>query len=153
MRVIFLVIKFGVLAITYLFIIRVFYFILSDLNRVSQKGGAPQARPQPQSGAELVVTGSSDPLLRPGEIFILGDNTRLGRGPHNHVNIADTFVSHDHAQIIFKTGKHFLEDLGSINGTYINGVRVSGAMPLAHGDVIRIAGVTFKFVRWQYEVE
>ncbi len=153
MRVVFLVLKFGLLAILYLFILRVFHFILTDLRRVSAKGANRTPGKQVPSGAELVVTESNDPAVRPGEVIKLSAATRVGRGKHNHLSLTDSFVSHDHMQIIFKQGKFFLEDLNSINGTYINGVRVKEPVSLSHGDAIRIAGVSFKFVRWEYEVE
>ncbi|MCL4439469.1 MAG: FHA domain-containing protein [Firmicutes bacterium] len=154
MRVLLLVLKFGLLAIIYLFIIRVFYFILTDLRRVPSRAvGRPDGRPAVGAGAELVVIESNDPSVRQGEVIHLTGKTRIGRGGSNNVIVTDNFVSHDHAQIIFRQENFYLEDLDSVNGTYINGVRVNEAMPLAHGDTIRIAGVTFKFVRWNYEVE
>ncbi len=153
MRVILLAVKFVFLAIIYLFILRVFYVIISDLRRSSAGPQPSRTGHMPSSGAELVVTASKDPSAKEGEIIRLGVETRIGRGPHNHVKLTDNFVSHDHAQIIFKQGNYFLEDLGSVNGTYINGVRLTGLTPLTHGDTIRIAGATFKFVRWEYEVE
>ncbi len=153
MRIFLLVIKFGLLAILYLFIIRIFYFILSDLRRVSCKAGKYGAGQQAMAGAKLVVTESNDPSISRGEVVNMHSETLLGRGHHNQIIITDPFVSHDHAKIIFQQGDFFLEDLGSINGTYINGVRVTGSERLTHGDTIRIAGVTFKFVRWEYELE
>lgn len=101
MRVVLLVLKFGLLAILYFFILRVFYFILTDLRRVSARGGPRPAGQQAVCGAELVVTESNDPSVRPGEIIKLGAETRLGRGRHNHIKLTDAFVSHDHMQIIF----------------------------------------------------
>lgn len=155
MRLIFLAVKFSLLAVIYLFIMRVFYFILTDLRRTSDK--TPQSQTgtsrQAGSGAELVVTESRDPSVEPGRIIPLGEKTSLGRDRHNDVRFSDTFVSHDHAQIILNQDNYYIEDLESINGTYINGEKAAGPVSLAHGDTIKMAGVTFKFVRWEYEVE
>ena len=153
MKAILLIIKFATLAIIYLFLLRVFYFIVTDLrhrgNRVFGQAEASRA----SSGAELVVTGSNDPSLKQGEVIYLDRQTHLGRGSHNNIKMTSSFASHNHARIIFQDDGFFLEDLNSINGTYINGVRVNESVPLVHGDTIAIAGVTFKFVRWEYEVE
>lgn len=154
MRIILLVIKFGLLAILYAFILRVFYFIVNDLRRAAGKGQVPKAAsPLPSLGAELVVTESKDPAVHQGEIIKLGYKTTIGRAANHRIVLSDTFVSHDHAVIIFQNRNYYLEDLNSVNGTYINGMRANEPVSLKHGDTIKIAGVTFKFVRWEYEVE
>lgn len=153
MQLVLLVVKFLLLGIIYLFIFRVFYLIIRDLRKISETSSGQRPIRRDSSGAELVVTESSDPGLRQGDAVYLGTEIRIGRGPQNDVRMADAFVSHDHTRIIFRQGQYFLEDLGSVNGTYINGVRVSDPTPLNHGDTIRIAGAIFKFVRWEYEVE
>jgi len=148
-----LAIRFILLAIVYVFIFRVFYYIISDLRRVSDKGSIQPAEQTGVTGAELVVTESTDPHIRKGDVIYLGGVTHIGRGAHNHIKIGDSFASHDHAQIIFEKENFFLKDLDSVNGTYINGARVSAPTLLRHGDTIRIAGATFKFARWEYEME
>ncbi|PKM81723.1 MAG: hypothetical protein CVU89_08200 [Firmicutes bacterium HGW-Firmicutes-14] len=153
MAVILLVLKFTLIAIIYFFILKVFRIALADLKRVSKRKGDRSAEGIPVSGAELVVTGSTDPAIRQGEVFRLKKLTGIGRNRDNTVNIQDSFVSHDHARIIFKEGSYILEDLDSVNGTFINGARIKDPVTLEHGDAVRIAGVTFKFVRWEYEVE
>ncbi|TLN08512.1 FHA domain-containing protein [bacterium] len=83
----------------------------------------------------------------------------IGRGEDNQVNLTGSFASHRHARIIFRAGNYFLEDLGSTNGTYINGVRITDPMQLRDGDLIKVAGVALRFVsapfevRWEHEVE
>ena len=52
--------------------------------------------------------------------------------------IPDPGVSRRHARVIGENGALILEDLGSSNGTYVNGERISGAVELAPGDEIRI---------------
>lgn len=153
MRSVFLVLKFGLLSALYFFILRVFYFIVSDIRRSSRKSNVPDRPDKAGVGAELVVTDSKVSDIRPGDIIRLAGETRIGRGRNNDLKINDSFVSHNHARIIFNHEDFFLEDLDSINGTYINGTRTREKLPLEHGDTIKIAGVTFKFVRWEYEVE
>ena len=127
--------------------------MITDLRRKGTGNRGPGTPSHPLRGAELVVTGSSDLSLKQGHIIHLGQLCQVGRGGHNDITMSNSFASHNHARIIFRDNGFFLEDLNSINGTYINGVRVSEPVPLTHGDTVSIAGVTFKFVRWEYEVE
>lgn len=153
MRILFLVLKFSLLAVVYLFILRIFYFIITDLRHLSNTGDAGEEQRDAGIGAELVVTDSKMSAFKPGDVVRLGRETRIGRGKNNDLKISDNFVSHNHARIIFREQNFFLEDLNSINGTYINGVRVREPLLLKSGDSLKIAGVTFKFARWEYEVE
>lgn len=153
MRVFLLVIKFLILAVLYLFIFRVFKYIIRDLRRTAEREAVYPAVQAGACGAELVATESRDPHIRKGDVIYLGGETRIGRGVHNHINMADSFASHDHALITCQDENFYLQDLNSVNGTYINGMRVSEPTLLRHGDTIRIAGATFKFARWEYEME
>lgn len=60
----------------------------------------------------------------------------VGRDPGSTISISDTSVSTNHAEIIFENGKHKLIDLGSTNGTKVNGSTVEAPVELAHGDNI-----------------
>ncbi|HWI54511.1 MAG TPA: FHA domain-containing protein [Desulfobacteria bacterium] len=152
MRILFVVLKFTLLSLVYFFILRIFYFIITDLRHSSKEGETLGELTDAGIGAELVVTESTVSSLKPGDVVRLGGETRIGRGRNNDLKIPDNFVSHNHAIIIFKEQNFFLEDLNSINGTYINGVRVRESSPLKTGDSLKISGVTFKFARWEYEV-
>ncbi len=153
MRFLFLALKFSLLALIYLFILRIFYFIITDLRNSAKTNTALEELSDAGIGAELVVTESTVSSLKTGDVVRLGRETRIGRGRNNDFKIPDSFVSHNHARIIFKEQSFFLEDLNSINGTYINGIRVRDPLPLKTGDSLKIAGVTFKFARWENEVE
>src|SRR5258705_2837222 len=69
----------------------------------------------------------------------------LGRHPNNSIQLLDKIVSKEHC-IIEQRGDHFvLRDLGSLNGTYINGDRVRGEGPLKHGDEIALGATRARF--------
>jgi pSer/pThr/pTyr-binding forkhead associated (FHA) protein len=73
-----------------------------------------------------------------------GDNLR-GRGPDLLVWIDDESVSRRHARIRIRQGSAVLEDLGSKNGTYLAGRKISEPATLCDGDKIRIGPQTLTF--------
>jgi hypothetical protein len=90
----------------------------------------------------------SEPLLvvqkghEVGERFVLdGDSFTVGRDPKSDIFLNDVTVSRRHATIRRVGTEVSIEDAGSLNGTYVNGVRVDEGV-LEHGDVVQVG-------RWQ----
>src|ERR1700749_4366321 len=87
-------------------------------------------------------------ILQPAEgqqVVDLRAVNSLGRHPNNSIQLLDKIVSKEHC-IIEKRGSQFvLRDLGSLNGTYINGERVRGEGPLKHGDEIALGATRARF--------
>jgi pSer/pThr/pTyr-binding forkhead associated (FHA) protein len=72
------------------------------------------------------------------EVFLLSkETTTIGRKPNNDIYIDNLSVSGKHAQLITVRGDSFLEDLGSTNGTYVNGKLIKKHI-LIHGDNITL---------------
>jgi hypothetical protein len=94
-------------------------------------------------GPALIVqhTGQVFPLTTPV--------TTLGTDEGNVVVLADPVVSAHHARITWdpQSGAHFLEDLGSVEGTYVNERAVVGPRMLEDGDLIRLGNTTMEFFR------
>jgi len=79
---------------------------------------------------------------QPGQTFSLDkDSTSLGRDPGNDIVIDDPQVSRHHARVTRRGGLMVIEDLGSTNGTFINGMLLTGPHALASGDVIGLGDV------------
>jgi pSer/pThr/pTyr-binding forkhead associated (FHA) protein len=100
-------------------------------------GGRESRNIEPGNGAALVVqegpnSGTSHPLV--------SEITALGRQPDNHVVLDEPVVSRKHAVIEETDAGYYLRDLGSTNGTFVNGLRVEQDYVLQHGDVIRLGG-------------
>jgi hypothetical protein len=75
----------------------------------------------------------------PGATYPLsGDQLIIGRDASNAVAINDAEVSRKHARLTFQGGKYVLEDLGSTNGTFVNGQRLVGPVVLKAGDVVSL---------------
>lgn len=83
----------------------------------------------------------------PGTVFPLeGEQLILGRDPSNAVVINDPEVSRRHARLTFQGGRYVLEDLGSTNGTFVNGRRLTAPYVLKPGDVVSFgAEITLVF--------
>lgn len=69
----------------------------------------------------------------------------LGRAETMHLRIGDPTVSKRHARIEAERGAFWLIDLGSTNGTFVNGAPVVGAVALQDGDVVRFGSVVYNF--------
>jgi hypothetical protein len=90
------------------------------------------------------ITVRNGPLT--GHSFVLHqDVTTLGRTAGNDIIIPDGTVSRNHARLIFHAGKWSLEDVGSSNGSYVNGTRITRATPVMHGDTIRLGDEILSF--------
>ena len=75
----------------------------------------------------------------PGVTFPLeGDQLIIGRDSSNGVAINDAEISRKHSRLSFQGGKYVLEDLGSTNGTFVNGQRLAGPVVLKSGDVVSL---------------
>ena len=91
--------------------------------------------------AVLILLRDEVPLVR----FALGEVATLGRASECEVQLVDTELSRRHAQVRRTATGWELEDLGSRNGTRVDGVRVQGAVPLAPGAVIALGMHTLVF--------
>jgi len=79
------------------------------------------------------------PALQQGTTLDLKVPTRLGRGAENAIRLdGDDFVSTRHALLEPRPDGLWVEDVGSTNGTFVNGARVTTARHLVEGDVVRI---------------
>ena len=86
-------------------------------------------------GAALVIRSGGN---RVGESFPLeGDRMTVGRRPDSDVFLDDVTVSRDHALVVKRGGDFYLDDLGSLNGTYVNRRRIE-SHKLQHGDELQV---------------
>ncbi len=75
----------------------------------------------------------------PGVTFpLVGDQLTIGRDSSNAVAINDSEVSRKNSRLSFQGGKYVIEDLGSTNGTFVNGKRLTGPIVLKPGDVVSL---------------
>lgn len=134
-----LLLRLGIIVLLFLFLAQVLLIIRRDLRRVAaQRSGRGGRLRVLESGASNLSQGDSLPLL--------GVNS-LGRNPGNSLPVVDDFVSGEHLLLSYDGGLWKVEDLGSTNGTYVNGQRVDKAAILAYGDVLQLGRTKLRLER------
>lgn len=113
----------------------------------------PAKVPEPATRRSyLVLTVLAGPST--GALFsVETDETPIGREAGNAIAIGDPGISGRHARIVHREGNYLLEDLGSTNGSYVNGAAVSEPRRLIEGDRIQLGQGTVLGVRFQDRVE
>jgi pSer/pThr/pTyr-binding forkhead associated (FHA) protein len=98
---------------------------------------------EPSIGANLRIISAAH---RGSQFTLAGASTLIGRsrGPAE-VPIDDDNASREHCRIACDDGRYILHDLGSRNGTLVNGAKVSGEIALKHGDLIQIGRTVLEF--------
>ena len=95
-------------------------------------------------GPALVVRSGGG---RAGEHFSPeGERTTIGRSPDNDVFLDDVTVSRKHAVLVQDGGEFRIEDLGSLNGTFVNRRRIDAATRLESGDEVQIGKYRLSFI-------
>ena len=104
----------------------------------------PWLRAKPGPATRLVV---DQPVSKKGVTFDLGPEITVGRAAGCQIAlIDDTYVSQLHARVFERSGQVYVEDLGSTNGTYVNGHRVSAPTPMHKGDSLQIGSTVLEAV-------
>ena len=96
--------------------------------------------------AVLTVLEAADATMI-GQRFAFSDEISIGRGTDNDIILNDSFASHHHAVIALLNNLYVIEDMGSVNKTYVNGQAITGRQYLQSGDIITIGSVSFEFGR------
>jgi hypothetical protein len=147
--------KFGFLAVLYLFLLWVARSAMRDLRRYEGSSVAePVEAPNPvrsRRGPDLRA-GVSPRLevvaamgYEPGTSFDVGEGATLGRSNGADIRVDDPFASSAHARIFSRGDFMYVEDMGSTNGTYLNGRQLRNAERLKMADVIRIGDSEYRY--------
>lgn len=124
------------LALLTLFLWQLYRAMQQDLRRAARpaRGGGPLA---------LVATASSG-MTAPGRRYRVEGELRLGRLPDNSIVIDDDYASGHHARIWSDGGRCLIEDLGSTNGTLVNGRAARGTVVLEPGATVQVGGAVLR---------
>ena len=130
-RILFLVLLYG-------FLFAVARILLRDL-RAASRG--------PTELGRLIVLSSPHAEPPVGTSFPLDAVTTLGRDVNNTIVVDDPFASAEHTVLTFRGRAWYAEDVGSTNGTFVNGVPVERVAPLGFGDELQVGEVRFRLDR------
>jgi pSer/pThr/pTyr-binding forkhead associated (FHA) protein len=140
--------KYGLLALVYLFIWRAVRSVTRDLRVTSPGGGgggrAGASTTPPRAAGTVIVHGPDGARPR---TFKLGPSMAVGRAPECEIRLDDTYVSQEHARIFGKSDKWYVEDLGSTNGTYVNDQKLGAPAQVEPGDKIRVGTTVLELRR------
>jgi hypothetical protein len=150
--------KFGFLAVLFLFILWVARSSMRDLTQHDDSsvvmdgddgGGAVPRRerhvPDLRAGVDPRLEVVAAMGLDPGTAFDLAEGATMGRADGSDIPIDDPFASSVHARIFPRGQFMYIEDMGSTNGTYLNGRRLRAAERLKVGDAVRIGETEYRY--------
>jgi FHA domain-containing protein len=147
-----LVLKIAFLVLLYLFIWRIVRTAARDL-RLPQESfvlapgsipGLGDDAPQIEAGKIVVV---KSPALTEGDEWDLNSSSlTVGRSSQNDIQLKrDEYASSTHARIQPRRDGVWVEDAGSTNGTYLNGIRLTRPKRLTSGDIVRIGETELRY--------
>jgi hypothetical protein len=131
------ILKYCFLALLFLFLARVVRIVVLEMRApaVAAAGDGARASSSKRGGARLRIT---EPAAHKGETYSLSDELTVGRGGGCGVVLPDDqFVSTVHARLFRRGDDLFVEDLGSRNGTFVNGQQVTAPTRLKRGDRVQ----------------
>lgn len=139
-----LLVRAVVLILLYAFLGGVALVVWLDLRRSGRPAGAGAAAP----GARLIVLEPGDSDRPPGSALPLANVAGVGRDLDNEVVLQDATVSGRHAVVLRRDGAWWVEDLGSTNGSFLNGAPVRPELPalVRSGDVLQFGAVRLRLV-------
>lgn len=118
-----------------IFLSLVYLFVWQVARSMSTHIGVRPTRRHRRKGTRVVVVRSD---TNPGLQFVVEDSVVLGRSEQADVIITDPYSSDFHLRMTSKDGRIVLNDLGSTNGTYVNGRRVTAPTELGRGDAVQV---------------
>jgi hypothetical protein len=133
------VIRLLFLALLYWFLWSVVRVLLGDLRAAAREPVAELGR--------LMVLASPRGEPPVGVVFGLEAVNTVGRDVNNSIVLDDEFVSAAHAALTYRGRAWYVEDLGSTNGTYVNGEAIDDVWPLTYGDEVQIGQVRLRLDR------
>ncbi len=138
-----LVLRVAFIALIYLFLYQVGRVSVRELVTIGKiSSNMPQQAPmQSLATGMLEMIDSAESSWQNGTQFSLDYYTTVGRNSENSIAINDGFVSGSHAEISFNQGAWWLMDVGSTNGTQVNGQPVQGKVQLHNGDIVSFGRV------------
>jgi hypothetical protein len=119
----------------------------TPLEEQATDAAVPRLPPAPEPAAPALprLVADAVPGQAPGTEHEIGSGLLIGRGKVASLRVSDPLASARHARISREGDQFMLEDLGSTNGTFVNGVQMSAPTQLGEGDRVRLGESEFVF--------
>jgi pSer/pThr/pTyr-binding forkhead associated (FHA) protein len=140
-----LLLRVAFIALLYLFLFQIVRVSTRELVALSRSPARGRGTAKRRS-ASLVLVEPAESALPIGTTFGLNGQTVVGRHPDCDLIIQEPYMSSEHAQLTPANGRWQLQDLGSTNGTFLNGRQVVQAESVEPGDLIQFGRVKLEFV-------
>lgn len=141
-----LILRILFIVLLYLFLMQVVIAITRDLRKTSVQSSDASSKGSRIFG-HLVVVDSGPSNIQPGTRFDLEPQTIIGRGPTNTIQIPDSFISAEHTRLTYRNGAWYVQDAGSVNGTFVNNQPAREALRAQPGDIVRVGYIQFKLTQ------
>ena len=141
MEVTLLVLRLLLVVALYAFLGLIAALLWRDVRGASAREASSTAQARP---ARLVVLDPSDGAST-ADSYPLKPVTSIGRAPGNTIELTDTYCSAEHALVMWRASRWWIEDRGSRNGTLLNDVSIDTPVVLSGGDVVQIGRVRLRF--------
>ena len=138
------VLKFGFLAVLFLYLFWIAVSARKDLKR-NEDGSRTFSEGVPGGTRDAWLLVESSPELETGTRFDLFGGATLGRSGDADISFDDRYASGLHARVYPRGGRYFAEDMNSTNGTLLNGGPIQAEAELADGDLVAIGDTSFRF--------
>lgn len=138
-----LALRIAFIALIYLFLYQVGRLSVRELVTFGKVSSSVPEQPIQTATAMsmLELIDAAESSWNPGTQFPLDYYTTIGRNQENSIVLNDGFVSGTHAEISFDNGAWWILDLGSTNGTQLNGQPLHSKQQLNRGDIVSIGRV------------
>lgn len=142
-----LFLRIALVVVLYLAILQIVFVARREMRhevRAAAQGAPTRVR---RVVGHLVVLDRGSTQLQDGDIYDIEEITTLGRELTSSIPIESGYISTAHARILFdaQDSALWVEDMGSRNGTYVDGRKISGRVAVSPGSTLQVGDARFKF--------
>jgi hypothetical protein len=137
-----LALRIAFIGLIYYFLYRISRESIRELIAVGVSAPSTASPVLPTASSSLEIVDPAEARYSPGETLQLAHYTTIGRRPDNSLVINDSYISGTHAELVFDNGDWWVIDLGSTNGTFVNGSPIQARTRVGDGDIVQFGRVT-----------
>lgn len=143
-NIVFIGLRYFFIALLFIFLAITLRVIYKDINAPLEPGSGRKSRKKGKrrDPTHLLVVVADHGA---GTRHFLSGEMMIGRAENCGIRIEDNYVSQHHARIYQSDDSFHVEDVGSTNGTYVNGRKISYPLELRNGDRVKIGKTVFEF--------